>query len=78
MGVPSVTVVCSGFMKQSRTIAENLGFPTLPLAEYHGHSDIDAREVRQRKVREDVLPQVVQALTEPELIVARDVREIEL
>ena len=50
-GVPSVTLVCEGFVGQARATARGLGLPGLPLGVLPGHTGIQSPEEVQRNVR---------------------------
>ncbi|MFC1941356.1 hypothetical protein ACFLWL_03025 [Chloroflexota bacterium] len=64
-GVPSVTELCSPFVKQGQIIAEMLGVPGARITEYPGHISVHSLEQRRKNVEEVVLPQIIKALTEP-------------
>ena len=63
-GIPSVAIVSTGFMRQGRAIAEALGIPHVPFAEYPGTIPVDEQDVRLAKAREHVAPAVVRGLLE--------------
>jgi hypothetical protein len=64
-GVPSVTEICSPFVEQAKIIANMMGVPGAPIAEYPGHISVHSPEQRRKNVEEVVLPQIIAALTQP-------------
>jgi hypothetical protein len=61
-GVPSVSLVTSGFMRQAVTTARALGSPDLSLVEYPGVIPLDSAEQLEEKVRTVVLDAVISSL----------------
>ena len=64
-GVPSVTDVCTGFVQQAQLTAEMTGVPGARIAEYPGHISTHSLEQRNKYIEEQVLPQIIKALTAP-------------
>ena len=63
-GVPSVSVVCEGFVKQAAATGRGHGFDGLPLAVLPGHVDAQSSEVMLANVRDVAVGQVIAGLTE--------------
>ncbi len=63
-GVPSVTIVGSGFMKQAALISKGLGMP-LAVAQYPGAPMLDGADGVRAKVTEHLLPAIIRGLTTP-------------
>lgn len=61
-GVPSVSVISTGFLKQAAIIARGLGLPDMAIAEYPGVPMNDSDEVFRRKVEENIYPGIVDGL----------------
>jgi hypothetical protein len=61
-GVPTVSVISTGFLKQAALIARSLGLPDMAIAEYPGVPMNDSDEVFRRKVEENIYPSVVDGL----------------
>jgi hypothetical protein len=64
-GIPSVSVVCEGFVGQAAATGRGLGFDDLPLAVMPGHVDAQPAGVMLANVRSVALEQVVAGLTQP-------------
>src|SRR3954471_7192036 len=62
LGIPSVSIVSSGFLKQAELVARGLSVP-LAVAEYPGHPMGDSTDELQRKVERVVAHALLQALT---------------
>ncbi|MBI3939153.1 MAG: hypothetical protein HY323_19450 [Betaproteobacteria bacterium] len=62
LGIPTVSIIATGFLKQAELVAKGLGVP-LALAEYPGHPMVDSEEELKRKVEEVLAPGVLRALT---------------
>lgn len=62
VGVPTVTLVCEGFVNQAKATARGLGFPGLPLGVLPGHTGTQTPEQVQANVRAGTLQQVVDGL----------------
>jgi len=63
MGLPSASVVCSGFAVQGQTSAAGLGMPTLPLAIYPGRPSLHSDVEMKRNVEDVLVEQIVNCLT---------------
>lgn len=63
-GVPSVSLVCDGFIGQAKGIRGGLGVPTLPAARIVGHVDSQSLEEMQDNVRQVTVADVARHLTE--------------
>jgi hypothetical protein len=64
-GIPSVSIVCEGFVKQASATARGLGYDALPLAVMPGHVDAQPSEVMLANLRNIAVDQVVAGLTQP-------------
>jgi hypothetical protein len=62
-GVPSVSVISSGFLKQAAVVARGLGLPDLAIAEFPGVPMTDSTDDLRRKVEEQLLPRIIAGLT---------------
>jgi hypothetical protein len=62
VGVPTVTLICEGFVNQSKATSRGLGFPGLPLGVLPGHTGTQSAEEVERNVQEVVLQQVIDGL----------------
>jgi hypothetical protein len=63
LGVPTVSIVCEGFVGQAASTAAGLGMPTLPLASVPGHVDVQSGDTLRRNVLAVTLDGVVKGLT---------------
>jgi hypothetical protein len=63
-GVPSVSLVCDGFIGQAKGIRGGLGVPTLPAARIVGHVDSQSLAEMQDNVRLVTVADVARCLTE--------------
>ncbi|MBI2909311.1 MAG: hypothetical protein HYX92_16830 [Chloroflexi bacterium] len=61
-GVPTVSIVASGFIRQAHAIAKGLGVENLAVAEYPGHPMVDSKEELGRKVRGPILENIIKGL----------------
>jgi hypothetical protein len=64
-GVPSVSLVCSGFERQASATARGLGFDGLPLAVLRGHVDAQSTDEMVASVLAHTVDEVVAGLTTP-------------
>ena len=64
-GVPTVTIVETGFMLQAQSIARALGVNGLPIAEYPGAISVDSKELFAQKLKQVVTEQLVKGLRTP-------------
>jgi hypothetical protein len=62
-GVPSVSVISSGFLKQAAVVAQGLGLPDLAIAEFPGVPMTDSTDDLRRKVEVQLLPRIIAGLT---------------
>ncbi len=62
-GVPSVSLVCEGFMGQAATTSVGLGMPNLPLAMVPGHVDVQGSEELKANIARVTLERVINGLT---------------
>ena len=63
LGIPTVTVLCGGFVKQGKFTAKGLGLPNLPHAIHPGHVNLVDDEELERNVAGPMLQQVIDGLT---------------
>lgn len=62
-GVPSVSIIATGFLRQAAVVAGGLGLPELAIAEFPGVPMTDSSDELQRKVEHELLPRVIAGLT---------------
>jgi len=62
VGIPAVTLVCEGFVNQSKATSRGLGLPGQPLGVLPGHTGMQSAEEVQRNVRAVTLQQVIDGL----------------
>lgn len=62
-GIPSVSVVCEGFVKQANATGRGHGYDGLPLAIMPGHVDAQSADVMLANLRELAVDQVIAGLT---------------
>lgn len=62
-GVPTVSVIATGFERQGRAIAAAMGFRDFRLAGYPGVIMNDSAETLREKVRENTLRSVIEGLS---------------
>ncbi len=63
-GIPSVSLVCEGFVKQAAATGRGHGYDGLPLAVMPGHVDAQSAEAMLSNLREVAIDQLVTGLTE--------------
>ncbi len=64
-GVPTVSIISSGFIKQAELVAKGLGFPDLAIAEFPGVPMTYGPEQFEKQVEEVLLPRVIDGLSKP-------------
>ena len=62
VGIPTVTLICEGFIAQSRATARGLGLPGLPLGVLPGHTGVQTDDVVRANVRAQTMQQVIDGL----------------
>lgn len=62
-GLPAVSIIATGFLKQGVVVAKGLGIPGLAVAEYPGVPMTDSAETVRIKTRENLLPGIIEGLT---------------
>ncbi|MCC2674975.1 MAG: hypothetical protein K0R58_1922, partial [Ramlibacter sp.] len=62
VGIPSVTLVCEGFVSQAKATSRGLGLPGLALGVLPGHTGMQTPDVVQGNVRAGTLQQVIDGL----------------
>lgn len=63
LGIPTVSIVCSGFHMQGRLSAKGLGMPNLPYTVHPGHFNLATVEQVQKNAATIMLDQVIKGLT---------------
>ncbi len=63
VGIPAVTLVCEGFVNQSKATSRGLGLPGQPLGVLPGHTGTQTDETVEANVRAVTLQQVIDGLT---------------
>jgi hypothetical protein len=63
LGIPTASIVASGFVKQAELVASGLGLP-LAFGVYPGAPMLDSDEELRRKVEESLAPGILRGLTE--------------
>ncbi|MFC1915557.1 UGSC family (seleno)protein [Chloroflexota bacterium] len=63
LGLPTASIVCSGFASQGSATAGGLGMRNLPMAVYPGHVDLHSTEEIEENTRMALVDQVIQSLT---------------
>ena len=62
LGIPTASIIGSGFLKQAEVITKGLGVP-LAMGVYPGAPMVDSEEVLRRKVEETLAPGLLMGLT---------------
>jgi hypothetical protein len=62
LGMPTASIVGSGFLKQAEVVTRGLGVP-LAIGVYPGTPMVDGEDVLRRKVEENLAPGLLEALT---------------
>jgi len=80
LGIPTVTVLCSGFVTQGKFTAKGLEMANLPWTIHPGHVNLITDEKLRETCRGTMLDQVIEGLTvqPPELVTSKepDLRDI--
>lgn len=61
-GIPAVSIIATGFLKQGNVVAKGLGMPDLAVAEYPGVPMTDNANTLRNKTRETLVPQIIAGL----------------
>lgn len=64
-GVPSVSIISSGFLKQAAVVAKGLGLPDMAIAEFPGVPMTQSKEELRAQVVEHLLPRIITGLSKP-------------
>src|SRR5262245_47353428 len=64
-GVPTVSIISSGFLKQASVVAKGLGLPDLAIAEFPGVPMTYSTAELKRQVEERLLPGIIEGLAKP-------------
>ena len=62
-GVPTVSIISSGFLRQAEVVAKGLGLPDLAIAEFPGVPMTYSAEELRQQVEEVLLPRVIEGLS---------------
>ncbi|HVF63068.1 MAG TPA: UGSC family (seleno)protein [Casimicrobiaceae bacterium] len=62
-GIPTVSLVCEGFVGQAKTSCAGLGVAQLPIAVVPGHVDVQTNAELERNIVGTTVGQVIEALT---------------
>src|SRR5262249_46096431 len=62
LGIPTASIIGSGFLKQAEGIVKGLGLP-LAIGVYPGAPMVDSEEKLKRKVEEELAPGLLRGLT---------------
>jgi hypothetical protein len=62
LGIPTASIIGSGFLKQAEVVSKGLGVP-LAIGVYPGAPMVDSEEVLRRKVEESLAPGLLEGLT---------------
>ncbi len=62
-GIPSVSLVCEGFISQATTTSVGLGFPNLALAVVPGHPSVQSKDELRRNIHDVTCARVIDGLT---------------
>ena len=63
LGLPTVSLVCEGFVVQGSSTAAGLGMPNLPMAAYPGPANLHSVEELEKNVAKVMIAQIVKGLT---------------
>ncbi len=63
LGLPTVSLVCKGFVLQGDFTAAGLGMPNLPMAVYPGHVNFHSVQKLEDNVKTVIVEQIVKGLT---------------
>ena len=64
-GIPSVSVISTGFLKQAEVVAKGLGLPEMAIAEFPGVPMTQSKAELRQQVIEQLLPRVIAGLSKP-------------
>jgi hypothetical protein len=64
LGIPTVSIVCDGFVTQGRLSAKGMGMPGLPYTIHPGHLNLATLDQVQKNAAGTMLDQVIKGLTE--------------
>jgi hypothetical protein len=76
-GLPAVSIVSSGFIGQAVAVAVALGLESAPIAEYPGIIPFDSADEFAEKVREAVVPAVLDGFARPVAVAGAAVAEVD-
>ncbi len=64
-GIPSVSIISTGFLKQAAVIAKGLGLPDMAIAEFPGVPMTQSKEELREQVVSLLLPRIIAGLSKP-------------
>ena len=64
-GIPSVSIISTGFLKQAAVIAKGLGLPDMAIAEFPGVPMTQSKEELREQVITLLLPRIIEGLSKP-------------
>ena len=64
-GIPSVSIISTGFLKQAAVVAKGLGLPDMAIAEFPGVPMTQSREELRDQVITLLLPRIIEGLSKP-------------
>jgi hypothetical protein len=62
-GIPAVSLICEGFMRQAATISVGLGMPNLSCAMVPGHIDVQSADELRHNILDVTTDRVIEGLT---------------
>ncbi len=65
VGIPSVSIISTGFLKQAAVVAKGLGLPDMAIAEFPGVPMTQGREELREQVVTLLLPRIIEGLSKP-------------
>ena len=64
-GIPSVSVISTGFLKQAAVVAKGLGLPDMAIAEFPGVPMTQSKAELREQVVTLLLPRIIAGLSKP-------------
>ena len=63
-GVPSVSIISTGFLKQAEVVTKGLGLPNMAIAEFPGVPMTWSTDELRKQVVDKLLPRIIDGLTQ--------------